>query len=140
MKKYRKRVADEILKRKLEGKGAVLIEGPKWCGKTTTAEQFSASVLYMDDPERKEQNITMSELNPRRLLNGAVPRLIDEWQLAPKLWDAIRFEVDHRGELGQFILTGSAVNKHCNVNAKIHYKRKRHRSCTYQQKHFLIPV
>ena len=109
MKKYRKRVADEILKRKLEGKGAVLIEGPKWCGKTTTAEQFSASVLYMDDPERKEQNITMSELNPRRLLNGAVPRLIDEWQLAPKLWDAIRFEVDHRGELGQFILTGSAV-------------------------------
>ena len=89
MKKYRKRVADEILKRKLEGKGAVLIEGPKWCGKTTTAEQFSASVLYMDDPERKEQNITMSELNPRRLLNGAVPRLIDEWQLAPKLWDAI---------------------------------------------------
>lgn len=109
VKKYRKRVADEILKRKLEGKGAVLIEGPKWCGKTTTAEQFSASVLYMDDPERKEQNITMSELNPRRLLNGAVPRLIDEWQLAPKLWDAIRFEVDHRGELGQFILTGSAV-------------------------------
>lgn len=109
MKKYRKRIADDILKRKLEGKGAVLIEGPKWCGKTTTAEQFAASVLYMDDPEKKEQNIAMSELSPKRLLKGAAPRLIDEWQLAPKLWDAIRFEVDHRSELGQFILTGSAV-------------------------------
>lgn len=109
MKNYRKRIADEILIRKLEGKGAVLIEGPKWCGKTTTAEQIASSVLYMDDPEKKEQNITMSELNPKRLLNGAVPRLIDEWQLAPKLWDAVRFEVDHRSELGQFILTGSAV-------------------------------
>ncbi len=109
MKKYRKRIADDILKRKLEGKGAVLIEGPKWCGKTTTAEQIAASILYMDDPEKKEQNITMSELNPKRLLKGATPRLIDEWQLAPKLWDAIRFEVDHRGELGQFVLTGSAV-------------------------------
>ncbi|MCD8325849.1 MAG: DUF4143 domain-containing protein [Lachnospiraceae bacterium] len=109
MKKYRKRIADDILIRKLEGKGAVLIEGPKWCGKTTTAEQLAASVLYMDDPEKKEQNITMSELNPKRLLKGATPRLIDEWQLAPKLWDTVRFEVDHRGELGQFILTGSAV-------------------------------
>lgn len=109
MKTYRKRIADDVLKRKLEGKGAVLIEGPKWCGKTTTAEQISASVLYMDEPEKKAQNITMSELNPKRLLSGATPRLIDEWQLAPKLWDAIRFEVDHRGELGQFVLTGSAV-------------------------------
>lgn len=109
MKKYRKRIADEILARKLEGKGAVLIEGPKWCGKTTTAEQIAASILYMDEPEKKEQNITMSELNPKRLLKGAAPRLIDEWQIAPKLWGAIRFEVDHRGELGQFVLTGSAV-------------------------------
>ena len=109
MKKYRKRIADEILARKLEGKGAVLIEGPKWCGKTTTAEQIASSILYMDEPEKKEQNIAMSELNPKRLLKGATPRLIDEWQIAPKLWDAIRFEVDHRGELGQFVLTGSAV-------------------------------
>ncbi len=109
MKTYRKRIADDILRRKLEGKGAVLIDGPKWCGKTTTAEQLAASVLYMDDPEKKEQNITMSELSPKRLLIGAAPRLIDEWQLAPKLWDAIRFEVDHRGEPGQFVLTGSAV-------------------------------
>lgn len=109
MRKYRKRIADDILKRKLEGKGAVLIEGTKWCGKTTTAEQVAASILYMDDPEKKEQNISMSELNPRRLLKGKTPRLIDEWQLAPKLWDAVRFEVDHRDALGQFVLTGSAV-------------------------------
>lgn len=109
MENYRKRIADHILARKLEGKGAVLIEGPKWCGKTTTAEQVAASILYMDDPEKKEQNIAMSELNPKRLLKGAAPRLIDEWQIAPKLWDAIRFEVDHRRELGQFVLTGSAV-------------------------------
>lgn len=109
MRKYRERIADDILKRKLEGKGAVVIEGPKWSGKTTTAEQIAASVLYMDDPERKEQNIAMSELNAKRLLQGNTPRLIDEWQLAPKLWDTIRFEVDHRSELGQFILTGSTV-------------------------------
>lgn len=109
MKTYRKRIADVMLKRKLEGKGAVLIEGPKWCGKTTTAEQLAGSILYMDDPEKMEQNIAMSQLSPKRLLKGATPRLIDEWQLAPKLWDAIRFEVDHRGEPGQFILTGSAV-------------------------------
>lgn len=98
-----------MLQRKLEGKGAVLIEGPKWCGKTTTAEQLAGSILYMDDPEKIDQNIAMSQLSPKRLLKGATPRLIDEWQLAPKLWDAIRFEVDHRGEPGQFILTGSAV-------------------------------
>ena len=109
MKDYKKRIADRILKNKLEGKGAILIEGPKWCGKTTTAEQLASSVLYMDDTQRKNQNIMMSEINPGRLLQGSTPRLIDEWQLAPKLWDAIRFEVDHRKELGQFILTGSAV-------------------------------
>ncbi len=109
MKEYKKRIADSILQRKLEGKGAVLIEGPKWCGKTTTAEQFAKSFLYMNDPKNKNQNITMSEIDPQRLLKGAVPRLIDEWQIAPKLWDVVRYEVDHRGELGQFILTGSAV-------------------------------
>lgn len=109
MTDYKHRVADDILSRKLEGKGAVFIEGPKWCGKTTTAEQVAASVLYMDVPEKKQQNIAMAELNPSRLLAGNVPRLIDEWQLAPKLWDAIRFQVDHRGLTGQFILTGSSV-------------------------------
>ncbi len=107
--KYKKRIADDILRRKLEGKGAVLIEGPKWCGKTTTAEQIARSILYMDNPEKKTQNITLADITPGKLLKGETPRLIDEWQLAPKLWDAIRFEVDHRSELGQFILTGSAV-------------------------------
>ena len=109
MKNYRKRIADDILARKLEGKGAVLIEGPKWCGKTTTAEQIAGSILYMDDPEKREQNTMMASISPKKLLEGDTPRLIDEWQIAPKLWDAIRFEVDHRDGFGQFILTGSAV-------------------------------
>lgn len=109
MKEYKNRIADDILKKKLKGKGAVLIQGPKWCGKTTTAEQISKSVLYMANPEDKMQNITLADINPSLLLSGDVPRLIDEWQLAPKLWDAIRFEIDHRGEEGQFILTGSSV-------------------------------
>lgn len=73
MKTYRKRIADILLQRKLEGKGALLIEGPKWCGKTTTAEQFAQSILYMDDLERKNQNILMSEMNPKRLLEGSTP-------------------------------------------------------------------
>lgn len=109
MREYKKRIADEILNRKLKGKGAVLIEGPKWCGKTTTAEQIAKSLLYMNDPKNAKQNIIMSEIDPQRLLKGETPRLIDEWQIAPKLWDAVRYEVDHRRELGQFILTGSAV-------------------------------
>ena len=109
MKKYKARIADEILKSRLLGKGAVLIEGPKWCGKTTTAEQIAGSILYMADPEKEKQNLTMAEINPKRLLKGEIPRLIDEWQIAPKLWDAVRFEVDHRNEFGQFILTGSSV-------------------------------
>ena len=86
-----------------------MIEGAKWCGKTTTAEQIAGSILYMADPEKEKQNLTMAEINPGRLLKGKTPRLIDEWQIAPKLWDAVRFEVDHRDELGQFILTGSAA-------------------------------
>ncbi len=109
MTKYKMRIVDEILKKRLLGKGAVLIEGPKWCGKTTTAEQVAESILYMADPENEKQNLTMAEISPGRLLKGETPRLIDEWQIAPKLWDAVRFEVDHREEFGQFILTGSAV-------------------------------
>ena len=106
---YKKRIADSILQKKLKAKGAVLIEGPKWCGKTTTAEQISKSILYMANPENKEQNLMLADINPSLLLKGDVPRLIDEWQLAPKLWDAVRFEVDHRKSEGQFILTGSSV-------------------------------
>jgi hypothetical protein len=109
MGEYRKRIADELLIKKLKGKGAVLIQGPKWCGKTTTAEQISKSILYMAKPEDKTQNLTLADINPSLLLNGETPRLIDEWQIAPKLWDAIRFEIDHRDLEGQFILTGSAV-------------------------------
>ena len=106
---YRSRIADKILADKLASKGAVLIEGPKWCGKTTTAEQHAKSILYMDNPATLQSNLRMAELDPSLLLSGDTPRLIDEWQLAPKLWDSMRFEIDHRHDVGQFIVTGSAV-------------------------------
>ena len=109
MKEYRSRIVDTILQDKLEAKGAVLIEGPKWCGKTTTAAQKASSILHMDNPSEKEQNLSLARINPLRLLKGNTPRLIDEWQLAPTLWDTIRYEVDQRAKMGQFILTGSAV-------------------------------
>ncbi|MCI6591578.1 MAG: DUF4143 domain-containing protein [Treponema sp.] len=109
MEEYRSRIVDTILQDKLEAKGAVLIEGPKWCGKTTTAAQKAASILHMDNPSEKEQNLSLAKVNPQRLLKGDTPRLIDEWQLAPTLWDTIRYEVDQRAKMGQFILTGSAV-------------------------------
>lgn len=109
MKKYKPRITDALIERKLKGKGAILIEGPKWCGKTTTAEQFAKSILYMSKPEDVQSNLMMAEIDPSKLLKGETPRLIDEWQIAPKLWDAVRFEVDHRDNMGHFILTGSAV-------------------------------
>lgn len=109
MKHYYKRIADNILIDKLESKGAVLIQGPKWCGKTTTASRIAGSIINMQDPARKNQYLKMAELDPSILLEGETPRLIDEWQLAPQLWDAVRFEVDKRDEFRQFILTGSAV-------------------------------
>lgn len=109
MDDYKPRIVDEILIKKLESKGAVLIEGPKWCGKTTTALRQAKSVLRIDNPLEKEQNLRLSKLNPQRLLIGDNPRLIDEWQIAPTLWDTVRYEVDQRGKMGQFILTGSAV-------------------------------
>ena len=110
MKNYKKRIADRLLKEKLEYIGAVVIKGPKWCGKTTTAEQIAGSVLYVDEPSKKMQNRSLAKLNPKLLLEGKIPRLLDEWQEAPELWDAVRFEVDHRDNgVGQFILTGSAA-------------------------------
>lgn len=109
MKEYKKRIVDDILVKKLKGKGAVLIQGPKWCGKTTTAEQISNSILYMAKPDEQEQNKILADLNPSLLLEGDTPRLIDEWQIAPKLWDAARYEIDHRNAEGQFIFTGSSV-------------------------------
>lgn len=109
MKSYKKRIADKLLKYRLEEVGAVLIEGPKWCGKTTTAEQQAKSVLYMADPDKQNTYLEMANLRIRMLLKGETPRLIDEWQIVPQIWDAIRFEVDHQGKEGLFILTGSAV-------------------------------
>lgn len=106
---YKKRIADALLADKLDAMGAVLIEGPKACGKTTTAEQQANSILYMDDPDNMRQNLQLAETNIKRLLQGDTPRLIDEWQIAPQIWDAVRFETDHRKEDGLFMLTGSAV-------------------------------
>lgn len=110
MEQYKRRIADKLLQESLDASGAVLIQGPKWCGKTTTAEQIAGSKIYMNAPEDMEENLIMASTAVRRLLTGKTPRLIDEWQLAPQLWDAVRFEVDHREKhTGQFILTGSAV-------------------------------
>lgn len=109
MKTYKNRIFDAILRDALEAKGAVLIEGAKWCGKTTTAEQIAQSVIYVNDPKQLKQNLVTAQTNPQRLLAGANPRLIDEWQIVPEIWDAIRFDVDHSDGDGKYILTGSAV-------------------------------
>ena len=109
MEHYKPRISDQLLVDLLEACGSVLVEGSKWCGKTTTAEQAAKSVVYMADPADGERNIQLARTSPKYLLEGETPRLIDEWQVVPKLWDAVRFEVDHRRKLGQFILTGSAV-------------------------------
>lgn len=109
MKKYRKRIVDDILDQKLSYMGAVLVEGPKWCGKTTTCEQHANSVLYLDDPDMREQYLGLAGTKISELLKGKSPRLFDEWQDVPELWDAIRFAVDHSDDDRHFILTGSAV-------------------------------
>lgn len=109
MKKYYPRITDKILDEALESAGAVLIEGPKWCGKTWTDANKSKSILYMQDPDTRDSNIKAASVKPSLLLQGETPRLIDEWQVAPVLWDSVRHEVDMRSEEGQFILTGSAT-------------------------------
>lgn len=106
---YKKRIADILLQEQLEAAGVVLIQGPKWCGKTTTAKQAAASTLFMDNPSMLRSNLMLAETSPEIILQGDNPRLIDEWQLAPTLWDAARHEVSSRGLPGQFIFTGSAV-------------------------------
>lgn len=107
-KTYRSRIVDTLLSEKIRSVGAILIEGAKWCGKSTTAEHHCKSSIFMDDPRRRAQYLLFAEDNPDMILDGETPRLIDEWQLAPTLWDAVRYTVDHRPGMGQFILTGSA--------------------------------
>lgn len=106
---YLQRVCDKLLASELKASGAVLIEGAKWCGKTSTAQQAARSSLYMQDPDKTSSYLAAADTKPSLLLNGETPKLIDEWQMAPVLWDAVRFEVDKRNKPGQFILTGSAV-------------------------------
>ncbi|MDR1077081.1 MAG: DUF4143 domain-containing protein, partial [Propionibacteriaceae bacterium] len=109
MSEYLSRVADTMVANALQSAGAVLIEGPKWCGKTWTARRLARSVLFMQDPDESANHLRAADVKPSLLLRGETPRLIDEWQMAPVLWDAVRFAVDQRGEVGQFILTGSAA-------------------------------
>lgn len=109
MQTYYPRLADRQLEKRLQYAGAVLIEGPKWCGKTSTAEQHARSSVYMQDPDNRAGYLKLADTKPSVLLEGEAPRLIDEWQTAPVLWDAVRFQADRRQKPGQFILTGSAV-------------------------------
>lgn len=106
---YFKRISDVLLRERLEALGAVLIEGPKWCGKTTTAEQQVKSIIRFQDPDERERYDGIAANRPSLFLKGDTPRLIDEWQDYPVVWDAIRLEVDKRQTPGQFILTGSNV-------------------------------
>ena len=107
MDQYMNRLADQALADELEAFGAVYITGPKWCGKTTTGLQLAKSSLFLQNPDQRQQVLSLAGLQPSHLLEGENPRLIDEWQDAPQLWDAVRFEVDRRSEVGLFILTGS---------------------------------
>lgn len=106
---YKPRVVDQLLTHKLKGKGAIVIEGPKWCGKTTTAEQIAKSVLYVNSPEDIEYYRQLVKISPKEILKGEKPLLLDEWQNIPSIWDSIRFEIDHSRLMGQFLLTGSAI-------------------------------
>lgn len=119
--KYKERIADEIIEKKLNSSGAVLVVGPKWCGKTTTSEQHSCSVNYISDPMNLNKNMILAEININSLLEGDKPKLLDEWQIIPQLWDAVRFAVDHSKGVGQFILTGSAVPMDDEEQKKIHH-------------------
>jgi predicted AAA+ superfamily ATPase len=107
--KYLPRIADDKLKLALATSGAVLVMGPKWCGKTRTAEENASSILYMQDPDHTAEYKMLADTKPSKLLEGNVPRLLDEWQVAPVLWNAVRFAVDKRRARGQFILTGSVI-------------------------------
>ena len=109
MKEYLPRLVDDLLIKELEAFGAVLITGPKWCGKTTTGLNQANSTIFLQNPDEREQNLRLADIKPSLLLEGDNPRLIDEWQDAPQLWDAVRFSVDQRGQSGLYILTGSTT-------------------------------
>lgn len=126
MKQYRKRIADALLAEKLSYMGAVLVQGAKWCGKTTTCEQLAKSVFYLGDLEHREENVTLAKVNPKAVLAGASPRLIDEWQEAPTLWDAVRFAVDHDDGYGRYILTGSSVPPEADIKEGSAHRVVRH--------------
>ena len=119
--KYKSRIADAILEKKLKSSGCVLVEGPKWCGKTTTSEQRAKSVNYVSDPMNLNRNQILAEMDINALLEGDKPKLLDEWQVIPQLWDAVRFAVDHSKGIGQFIMTGSAVPLDDEEQKKIHH-------------------
>ena len=123
---YKSRIADIVLADRLSYMGAVLVRGPKWSGKTTTCEQIAQSAIYMGDPELMTQYQDYAAINVKDLLRGTQPRLIDEWQLAPQFWDAVRYEVDHSPGLGHFILTGSSVPPVADVNAKPEVRKIHH--------------
>ena len=108
-RKYVPRVVDELLKMHLESSGAVLIEGPKWCGKTTTAKQVANSVVELGDPDKEDEYFALASIAPSKILEGAEPLLVDEWQRIPRLWDSVRTLVDRKGGFGHYILTGSAT-------------------------------
>ena len=108
-KKYINRIIDDTLQKYLNVMGAVLIIGPKWCGKTTTGKHFSKSILKLQDAEKKENYLKLANIKPKELLEGEKPRLIDEWQLAPVLWDVIRDDIDESSNKGSYILTGSTM-------------------------------
>ena len=123
---YKSRIADVVLADKLSYMGALLVRGPKWCGKTTTCEQVAKSAIYLVDPELMTQYQDYAAINVKDLLRGEQPRLIDEWQLAPQFWDAVRYEVDHSPGFGHFILTGSSVPPETDANAKPEIRKIHH--------------
>ncbi len=107
--KYLERIGDELLKRKLRSSAAVLIEGPKWCGKTSMGAQLAKSIVYIQNPDKRAMYRKIADTQPSLLLEGETPHMLDEWQTIPVLWDAVRFAADQRQEMNQFILTGSAT-------------------------------
>ena len=113
---YRPRVVDEYYLDRLQSIGALLIKGPKWCGKTTTAERLSSSAIFLQDPDYRDYYNELGNRKPSALLQGDHPRLIDEWQDIPKIWDAVRFDVDRNGSCGRYILTGSCTPKKVDEN------------------------